>query len=189
MCVCVCVCLSVSVSPPLSLSPPLSPAVLLFRTPPTTTTTPVGFCKLHLNTACLWNHLSFTRTWSRPVNLPSWVRHVCERPDTPPHTHTQPLLCCFSPGKALKLTLALFTLLHVCHVIAAYMDDIVVGAVCCRVDEGKPDSQLYIMTLGCLAPYRRLGLGLWKRDSLRDTKAKQSGNACICCVVMCCVML
>ncbi|EGD82101.1 N-alpha-acetyltransferase 50 [Salpingoeca rosetta] len=37
----------------------------------------------------------------------------------------------------------------------AYLDDLVVGAVCCRVDGTK----IYIMTLGCLAPYRRLGLG------------------------------
>ena len=42
----------------------------------------------------------------------------------------------------------------------AYYNDIVVGAVCCRIDvtpEGR--RKLYIMTLGCLAPYRRLGVG------------------------------
>ena len=45
---------------------------------------------------------------------------------------------------------------------SAYFNDIVVGAVCCRVDttETSPKSRrLYIMTLGCLAPYRRLGIG------------------------------
>merc|ERR1712115_223264 len=47
----------------------------------------------------------------------------------------------------------------------AYYNDVVVGAVCCRIDntaaeEGKPSKKkLYIMTLGCLAPYRRLGIG------------------------------
>ena len=43
----------------------------------------------------------------------------------------------------------------------AYYDSVVVGAVCCReekaADGGAP--QLYIMTLGCLAAYRGLGIG------------------------------
>jgi len=63
----------------------------------------------------------------------------------------------------------------------AFFNDIVVGAVCCRVEtagssgeasapspaaSAQPSSapgggkkKLYIMTLGCLAPYRRLGVG------------------------------
>ncbi|GFS30198.1 n-alpha-acetyltransferase 50 [Nephila pilipes] len=41
----------------------------------------------------------------------------------------------------------------------AYYNDIVVGAVCCRVDAFDNSRKLYIMTLGCLAPYRRLGIG------------------------------
>ena len=41
----------------------------------------------------------------------------------------------------------------------AYYNDIVVGAVCCRVDKSDNGRRLYIMTLGCLAPYRRLGIG------------------------------
>ncbi len=43
----------------------------------------------------------------------------------------------------------------------AYYNDIVVGAVCCRVDVSSEPGRrkLYIMTLGCLAPYRRLGVG------------------------------
>lgn len=41
----------------------------------------------------------------------------------------------------------------------AYYNDIVVGAVCCRVDAFDNCRKLYIMTLGCLAPYRRLGIG------------------------------
>lgn len=41
----------------------------------------------------------------------------------------------------------------------AYYNDIVVGAVCCRIDFQGNQRRLYIMTLGCLYPYRRLGIG------------------------------
>ena len=43
--------------------------------------------------------------------------------------------------------------------LLAYYNDIVVGAVCCRIDQTEDARRLYIMTLGCLAPYRRLGIG------------------------------
>lgn len=42
---------------------------------------------------------------------------------------------------------------------AAFFNDIVVGAVCCRIDNTKGEKRLYIMTLGCLAPYRQRGVG------------------------------
>ena len=42
----------------------------------------------------------------------------------------------------------------------AYFNDIVVGGVCCRVETEAMVKKLYIMTLGCLAAYRRLGVGM-----------------------------
>ncbi|GAM25386.1 hypothetical protein SAMD00019534_085610, partial [Acytostelium subglobosum LB1] len=42
----------------------------------------------------------------------------------------------------------------------AYFNDIVVGAVSCRIDTPKGESPcLYIMTFGVLAKYRKLGIG------------------------------
>ena len=43
--------------------------------------------------------------------------------------------------------------------VVAYFNDVVVGGVCCRIETENDIRKLYIMTLGCLAPYRRLGIG------------------------------
>lgn len=43
----------------------------------------------------------------------------------------------------------------------AYYNDIVVGGVCCRIETEGTQRRIYIMTLGCLAPYRRLGVGTY----------------------------
>ncbi|KAL1767012.1 N-alpha-acetyltransferase 50 isoform X1, partial [Sigmodon hispidus] len=41
----------------------------------------------------------------------------------------------------------------------AYFNDIAVGTVCGKVDHSQNQKRLYIMTLGCLAPYQRLRIG------------------------------
>ena len=53
----------------------------------------------------------------------------------------------------------------------------VVGAVCCRIDTDSATGsrKLYIMTLGCLAPYRRLGVGKAMLDHVMSV-VEQEGN-------------
>merc|ERR1712020_548452 len=65
----------------------------------------------------------------------------------------------------------------------AYYNDVVVGAVCCRIDltpaseDGSQGAgrKLYIMTLGCLAPYRRLGIGTRMLEHVLNI-VKEDGN-------------
>merc|ERR1712012_1469630 len=57
----------------------------------------------------------------------------------------------------------------------AFYNDIVVGGVCCRVDTSAVGKKLYIMTLGCLAPYRRLGIGTKMLEHVLDIVEKD-GN-------------
>ncbi|CAG0883910.1 unnamed protein product [Cyprideis torosa] len=54
----------------------------------------------------------------------------------------------------------------------AYYNDIVVGAACCRVDTTDNKRRLYIMTLGCLAPYRRQGVGKKLLDHILNIAEK-----------------
>lgn len=56
----------------------------------------------------------------------------------------------------------------------AFFNDVVVGAVCCRVDILDGNWRLYIMTLGCLAPYRRLGIGTALLQHVLDICKKES---------------
>jgi len=57
----------------------------------------------------------------------------------------------------------------------AYFQDIVVGGVCCRVDNTDGHRCLYIMTLGVLAPYRRYGLGSMMLKHVLDV-CEKDGN-------------
>jgi len=57
----------------------------------------------------------------------------------------------------------------------AYYNDIVIGAVCCRIDQSEGQRRLYIMTLGCLAPYRRLGIGTVMLEHVLDI-CRKDGN-------------
>jgi len=63
----------------------------------------------------------------------------------------------------------------------AYYEDVIVGSVCCRVDTDAETSErkLYIMTLGCLAPYRRMGVGSKMLEHILEEAAKDATLACI----------
>lgn len=56
----------------------------------------------------------------------------------------------------------------------AYYNDVVVGGVCCRLDATGGTRKLYIMTLGCLGPYRRKGIGSKMLDHVLDIAARDT---------------
>ncbi|KRY45722.1 N-alpha-acetyltransferase 50 [Trichinella britovi] len=56
----------------------------------------------------------------------------------------------------------------------AYFNDIVVGAMCCRILLVNNEKKLYIMTLGCLPNYRRFGLGTMMLEHVFDYCRKNS---------------
>lgn len=55
----------------------------------------------------------------------------------------------------------------------AYYNDVVVGAVCCRIELVDNERRLYIMTLGCLFTYRRLGIGTTMLKHVLDYASKK----------------
>ncbi len=67
-------------------------------------------------------------------------------------------------GSVLKSTIQNIAV-HMCDYVVcviihtAYFNDVVVGAVCCRIETEGDQKKIYIMTLGVLAPYRQLGIG------------------------------
>uniref|UniRef100_A0A6G1SQA7 N-terminal methionine N(alpha)-acetyltransferase NatE n=1 Tax=Aceria tosichella TaxID=561515 RepID=A0A6G1SQA7_9ACAR len=56
----------------------------------------------------------------------------------------------------------------------AFFNDVVVGVVCCRLDMVDGGKHLYIMTLGCLYTYRRLGIGTTMLKHVIDFASKKS---------------
>ncbi|KAH8482700.1 hypothetical protein POPTR_018G032400v4 [Populus trichocarpa] len=57
----------------------------------------------------------------------------------------------------------------------AYYSDICVGAIACRLEKKEGGAvRVYIMTLGVLAPYRRLGIGTKLLNHVLDLCSKQN---------------
>ncbi len=63
--------------------------------------------------------------------------------------------------------------------ISAYFNDIVVGGVCCRIDLTEQKRRLYIMTLGCLAPFRQQGIGRKMVDHVLNYCKKDGNFECV----------
>lgn len=55
----------------------------------------------------------------------------------------------------------------------AFYNDVIVGAVCCRLEQVDNEKRLYIMTLGCLFTYRRLGIGTTMLEHVLDHAQKK----------------
>ncbi|KAK7472668.1 N-acetyltransferase 5 [Stygiomarasmius scandens] len=55
-----------------------------------------------------------------------------------------------------------------------YYNDIPVGTICCRFEEKDGQVQLYLMTMGVLAPYRSRGLGSQTLQLILDAAASHA---------------
>lgn len=71
--------------------------------------------------------------------------------------------------------LGLWLFIECCWFTAYYSTDILVGAICCRIEKKGEQGRLYIMTLGVLAPYRSCGIGTKLLTTTMD-EADQDGS-------------
>jgi len=55
----------------------------------------------------------------------------------------------------------------------AFLDDLTIGAVCARTEVKDNQKRCYIMTLGCLPHYRRLGVGEKLLNHILDQARKE----------------
>ncbi|KAI0266812.1 acyl-CoA N-acyltransferase [Gloeopeniophorella convolvens] len=55
-----------------------------------------------------------------------------------------------------------------------YYNDIPVGTICCRLETKDGVNQLYLLTMGVLAPYRSLGIGSHGLDVVLQAAASHS---------------
>lgn len=60
---------------------------------------------------------------------------------------------------------------YVYTLTAALFNDVPVGMVCCRLDGDGPDTHVYIMMLGVLPAYRRLGIAQRLLTHITETAA------------------
>merc|ERR1712130_126198 len=58
----------------------------------------------------------------------------------------------------------------------AFLDDLIIGAVCARVENVDNVRRCYIMTLGCLQAYRRLGVGSKLLSHVLELAKKENVN-------------
>merc|ERR1712025_446074 len=58
----------------------------------------------------------------------------------------------------------------------AFLDDLIIGAVCARVESTELGKRCYIMTLGCLGAYRRLGVGSKLLEHVLTMAKKENVN-------------
>ncbi|KAI0032478.1 N-acetyltransferase NAT13 [Vararia minispora EC-137] len=55
-----------------------------------------------------------------------------------------------------------------------YYNDIPVGIICCRIELKGKASDLYLLTMGVLAPYRHLGVGSYMLQQISDSASSHT---------------